>query len=64
MKTAIKWGILGTSAISATLAKAIQESPTSELIAIASRSGSLMFMALKVILKSSPTLGSRLITIK
>jgi predicted dehydrogenase len=34
----IKWGILGTSYISEVMAKAIQESDTGELVAIASRS--------------------------
>lgn len=36
----IKWGILGTSYISEVMAKAIHESTTSELVAIASRSDS------------------------
>lgn len=38
MKKTIKWGILGTSFISHVMAKAIQESPTSKLTAIGSRS--------------------------
>ncbi|HEO1376152.1 TPA: gfo/Idh/MocA family oxidoreductase, partial [Legionella pneumophila] len=33
----IKWGILGTSFISEVMANAIQESKTSELVAIGSR---------------------------
>ncbi len=38
MKTTIKWAILGTSFISEVMANAIQESQTSELVAIGSRS--------------------------
>jgi len=38
MRTTIKWGILGTSYISEVMASAIQESETSQLIAIGSRS--------------------------
>lgn len=38
MKKIIKWGILGTSYISEVIAKAIQESQTSQLVAIGSRS--------------------------
>lgn len=38
MKTTIKWGILGTSYISEVMANAIQESQTSQLVAIGSRS--------------------------
>lgn len=38
MKTMVKWGILGTSYISEVMAKAIQESTTSQLVAIGSRS--------------------------
>jgi predicted dehydrogenase len=38
MKTTVKWGILGTSFISEVIAKAIQESETSQLVAIGSRS--------------------------
>lgn len=38
LKTPVKWGILGTSYISEVMAKAIQESPISQLVAIASRS--------------------------
>src|SRR3990167_4502758 len=38
LKTPIKWGILGTSYISEVMANAIQESQTSELVAIGSRS--------------------------
>ena len=37
-ETRMKWGMLGTSEISATMASAIQESTTSQLVAIASRS--------------------------
>jgi len=37
-KNSIKWGILGTSYISEVMANAIQESDTSELVAIGSRS--------------------------
>lgn len=38
LKTHIRWGILGTSYISEVIAKAIQESQTSQLVAIGSRS--------------------------
>lgn len=38
MKTTVKWGILGTSSISEVMANAIQESQTSQLVAIGSRS--------------------------
>lgn len=38
LKTPIRWGILGTSYISEVMANAIQESQTSELLAIGSRS--------------------------
>lgn len=38
MSMTIKWGILGTSYISETMAQAIQESQTSQLVAIGSRS--------------------------
>jgi predicted dehydrogenase len=37
-KTRVKWAILGTSHISEVMAKAIQESTTSQLVAIGSRS--------------------------
>ena len=52
----VRWGILGTSPISEVMAKAIQESTNSQLVAIGSRSSSKAEAFAKQYFLQNPTM--------